>query len=209
MGNCCDKNKKNNSETKQSQFIENSSKVDKSGIKLNIIDKINVTNNQNQYSYNNYIIPQIKKQKIEMHIIKDSKSNENSVDSNNLNNGLNLEKINNNVQKYGKKKKQEEEEEEEKKDNINIIIKKRNNKDNENKLKKKINSSTNKLENRKSKIELEDLKTTKKEILVKTLTHSKQFDSSLLPMEKKKTIRGGKKKRKKGKTKKIRNNKYK
>ena len=184
MGNCCDKNKKNNSETKQSQFIENSSKVDKSGIKLNIIDKINVTNNQNQYSYNNYIIPQIKKQKIEMHIIKDSKSNENSVDSNNLNNGLNLEKINNNVQKYGKKKKQEEEEEEEK-DNINIIIKKRNNKDNENKLKKKINSSINKLENRKSKIELEDLKTTKKEILVKTLTHSKQFDSSLLPMEKK------------------------
>ena len=85
-----------------------------------------------------------------MHIIKDSKSNENSVDSNNLNNGLNLEKINNNVQKYGKKKKQEEEEEEEK-DNINIIIKKRNNKDNENKLKKKINSSTNKLENRKFK----------------------------------------------------------
>ena len=33
MGNCCDKNKKNNSETKQSQFIENSSKVDKSRIK--------------------------------------------------------------------------------------------------------------------------------------------------------------------------------
>ncbi len=122
MRNCCDKNKKNNSETKQSQFIENSSKVDKSGIKLNIIDKINVTNNQNQYSYNNFIIPQTKKQIIEMHIIKDSKSIENSVDSNNLNNGLNLEKINHHVQKYGKKKKQEEEEEE--KDNINIIIKK-------------------------------------------------------------------------------------
>ena len=177
MGNCCDKNKKNNSETKQSQFIENSSKVDKSGIKLNIIDKINVTNNQNQYSYNNFI--QTNK-KFEMQIIKDSKSNENSVNSNNLNNGLNLMKINNNFQKYGK-----QEEEEEEKNNINIIIKKRNNKDNENKLKKKINSSTNKLENRKSKIELEDLKTTKKEILVKTLTHSKQFDSSLLPMEKK------------------------
>ncbi len=53
-------------------------------------------------------------------------------------------------------------------------------------MKKKINSSTNKLENREPKIELEDLKTTKNEILVKKLTHSKQFDSSLLPMEKKK-----------------------
>ena len=143
--------KKDNSETKQSQFLENSSKVDKSRIELNIIDKINVTNNQNQYSYNNFIKSQAKNKTIEMQIIKDSKSNENSVDSNNLNNGLNLVQINNNVQKYGKKKKQEEEEEEEKKDNINIIIKKRNNKDNENKLKKKINSSTNKLENRKFK----------------------------------------------------------
>ena len=61
MGNCCDKKKKNNSETKQSQFLENSSKVDKSRIELNIIDKINVTNNQNQYSYNNFIISQTKK----------------------------------------------------------------------------------------------------------------------------------------------------
>ena len=195
MGNCCDKKKKNNSETKQSQFLENSSKVDKSRIELNIIDKINVTNNQNQYSYNNFIISQTKKKTIEMQIIKDSKSNENSVDSNNLNNGLNLVKINNNVQKYGKKKKQEEEEEEEKKDNINIIIKKRNNKDNENKLKKKINSSTNKLENRESKIELEDLNPTKNEILVKKLTHNKQFDSSRLPMEKKKKLGEEKKKK--------------
>jgi hypothetical protein len=187
MGNCCDKNKKNNSETKQSQFIDNS-KVDQSRIELNIINKINVTNNQNQYSYNNFI--QTNK-KFEMQIIKDSKSNENSVNSNNLNNGLNLMKINNNFQKYGK-----QEEEEEEKNNINIIIKKRNNKDNENKLKKKINSSTNKLENREPKIELEDLKTTKNEILVKKLTHSKQFDSSLLPMEKKTKLGEEKKKRK-------------
>ncbi len=185
MGNCCDKNKKNNSETKQSQFIDNSKQ---SRIELNIINKINVTNNQNQYSFNNFI--QTNK-KFEMQIIKDSKSNENSVNSNNLNNGLNLMKINNNFQKYGK-----QEEEEEEKNNINIIIKKRNNKDNENKLKKKINSSTNKLENRESKIKLEDLKTTKNEILVKKLTHSKQFDSSLLPMEKKTKLGEEKKKRK-------------
>ena len=69
-------------------------------------------------------------------------------------------------------------------------------------MKKKINSSTNKLENREPKIELEDLKTTKNEILVKKLTHSKQFDSSLLPMEKKTKLGEEKKKENKEKIKK-------